>query len=90
MNIAIAVAVLVLVAANAAATIFVASADCYTRKQKLAQSCVVWFIPFLGAVVVATFLRAHRERIEHLSQHVPESNEIGQYAAASHSASHDP
>jgi hypothetical protein len=86
MNIAIA-SLLVVTVANVAATTFVARADCYTRNQKLAQSCVVWFVPLLGAVLIVAFLFANRERIEHRSHHVPESND---YVPASHSIFHDP
>ena len=49
------------IAANCAACIAVLRSGIYTRSQVLSQSAVIWLVPILGALVVALFLRSHRD-----------------------------
>ncbi len=78
-TITIALSLVVLLVANVAATLFVARSINYTRQQKIAQSCVVWCVPILGAMLVFAVLRSARARAELRSNHIPETNDIGRY-----------
>ena len=49
------------VVANCVACIAVLRSGLYTRRQVLLQSTVIWLVPILGALVVALFLRTHRD-----------------------------
>jgi hypothetical protein len=90
MFIAITVVTLALVAANAAVTFLVAKADWYTPKQKLAQSCVVWCVPAVGAALIALVLFSNRERTALQSNHAPEIRDNAEYALPSSHGGHDP
>ena len=53
---------IVLLALNVMATVVVLRAETSTTAQRILQSCVVWLIPALGALVVILFHRLDRRR----------------------------
>jgi hypothetical protein len=61
----------VLAITNTAVTIWLSKTRVLLRPQKIAQACVVWLVPFLGAIGIAAFLSSYRERPKPGSHHIP-------------------
>jgi hypothetical protein len=61
----------VLAVLNTAVTLWLSKTMLLLRPQKVAQACVVWLIPFLGAIGIAAFLFSHRGLPKSSPHHVP-------------------
>jgi cytochrome bd-type quinol oxidase subunit 2 len=59
---ALVILALLLVVMNVVATVVVLRSEASSATQRIFQSCVVWLVPLLGAVVVILFHRLDRRR----------------------------
>jgi hypothetical protein len=71
----IATILLALLAANVAVTIWLLRVPFLLSGQKLAQLCLVWSVPVLGAAIVTAFLASSRDGIQPRSRHIPNEDD---------------
>ena len=87
MNAAIGLLALCVVALNIAVTAWITSTDFLLPSQKLVQALLVWLVPILGAIGIATFLMSNRERPQQRSHHIPQEQD--EWIGGSGKSSHD-
>lgn len=75
MNALIICLVLLLLAVNTSVTVLVSKTPFLERRQMLAQSIVIWLLPFVGAILIAVFLFSNREQVHQRSQHDRDEND---------------
>jgi TRAP-type C4-dicarboxylate transport system permease small subunit len=68
-------ALIAIIAINFATSIWLAKVEFLSSKQKLAQGLMVWLVPVIGAVIVASFLFSSRERPERRSHDIPQDSD---------------
>lgn len=79
--------IVVLAALNSVVTVFLARAEFLLPKQIIAQGLLVWLVPVLGAIGIATFLISNREHPRARSHHVPQ--EEGEWNPGAGRSGHD-
>ena len=67
--------VVALIIANLAVSIALLRSAYYQPAQKLAQICIVWLLPALGALLIGAFLYSQRDRTMFNTRAYPERSE---------------